>query len=72
MTVTEATLTEITRRLVATYKPEQVVLFGSHAWGEPDESSDVDRRCVAQAPEAIAQHEGGPAGRGFGHRGELV
>ena len=41
-TVTEATLIEITRRLVATYQPEQVVLFGSHAWGEPDESSDVD------------------------------
>ncbi len=42
MNVTEATLTEITRRLVATYQPEQVVLFGSHAWGEPDENSDVD------------------------------
>ena len=41
MTLTEATLTEITRRLVATYQPEQVVLFGSHAWGEPDENSDV-------------------------------
>ncbi len=42
MTVTEATLAEITRRLVATYEPEQVVLFGSHAWGKPDEDSDVD------------------------------
>ena len=42
MTVTETTLTEITRRLVAAYQPEQVVLFGSHAWGEPDEGSDVD------------------------------
>lgn len=42
MTLTEATLTEITRRLVAAYQPEQVVLFGSHAWGEPSESSDVD------------------------------
>ena len=42
MTVTEATLAEITRRLVATYEPEQVVLFGSHAWGEPDEGSDFD------------------------------
>ena len=30
--VTEDTLNEITRRLVATYQPEQVVLFGSHAW----------------------------------------
>ena len=42
MTITEATLNEITRRLVATYQPEQVALFGSHAWGAPDESSDVD------------------------------
>ncbi len=42
MTLTESTLTEITRRQVATYQPEQVVLFGSHAWGEPDENSDVD------------------------------
>ena len=40
--VTQDTLNEITRRLVATYQPEQVVLFGSHAWGKPDESSDVD------------------------------
>ena len=42
MTPTETTLAEITRRLVATYQPEQVVLFGSHAWGEPNENSDVD------------------------------
>ena len=42
MTLTEATLTEITRRLVETYQPEQVVLFGSHAWGVPDGNSDVD------------------------------
>ena len=42
MTITQTTLTEITRRLVATYQPEQVVLFGSYAWGEPDEDSDVD------------------------------
>lgn len=42
MTLTEATLTEITRRLVAAYQLEQVVLFSLHAWGEPNESSDVD------------------------------
>ena len=42
MTLTETTLAEITRRLVAVYQPEQVVLFGSHAWGEPNEGSDVD------------------------------
>ena len=42
MTLTETTLAEITRRLVAVYQPEQVVLFGSHAWGDPNEGSDVD------------------------------
>jgi predicted nucleotidyltransferase len=42
MTLTEAKLAETTRRLVAVYQPEQVFLFGSHAWGKPNESSDVD------------------------------
>jgi predicted nucleotidyltransferase len=36
------TLKEITRRLVEAYRPEQVILFGSYAWGEPDEESDLD------------------------------
>ena len=40
--VDAATLSEISRRLVAAYRPEQIVLFGSHAWGEPGQDSDVD------------------------------
>lgn len=39
---TSQTLQEITRRLVAEFAPEQIVLFGSHAWGHPDENSDLD------------------------------
>ncbi len=35
-------LAEVTRRLVDEFHPEQIILFGSHAWGLPDESSDVD------------------------------
>ena len=35
-------LEELTRRLVAELQPEQIILFGSHAWGSPDEDSDVD------------------------------
>lgn len=35
-------LAEITRRLVAEFQPEQIILFGSHAWGTPHEDSDVD------------------------------
>jgi predicted nucleotidyltransferase len=33
---------EITRRLVAEFAPERIILFGSHAWGHPDENSDLD------------------------------
>ena len=38
----EATLGEMTRRLVAEFGPCQIYLFGSHAWGQPNEDSDVD------------------------------
>jgi uncharacterized protein len=31
-----------TQRLVAEFQPEQIWLFGSHAWGAPSEDSDVD------------------------------
>ncbi len=35
-------LAEMTRRLVAEFGPCQIYLFGSHAWGKPNEDSDVD------------------------------
>jgi len=41
-TVSGELLTEITRRLVAEFQPEEVILFGSHAWGTPNQDSDVD------------------------------
>ena len=33
---------DATQRLVAEFQPEQIWLFGSYAWGEPDEHSDLD------------------------------
>ena len=41
-TVSRELLAEMTRRLVAEFQPEQIILFGSHAWGTPNEDSDVD------------------------------
>jgi predicted nucleotidyltransferase len=41
-TIPTELLQEITRRLVAEFEPEQVILFGSHAWGMPSDDSDVD------------------------------
>jgi predicted nucleotidyltransferase len=35
-------LQEVTRRLVEQFQPEQIILFGSQAWGTPTASSDLD------------------------------
>lgn len=40
--IDESLLSEMTNRLVQTFQPEQVILFGSHAWGIPNEASDID------------------------------
>jgi predicted nucleotidyltransferase len=43
MKVVDGELLEIvTERLVSEFQPEQIWLFGSHAWGTPNEGSDVD------------------------------
>jgi predicted nucleotidyltransferase len=41
-TISQDLLDEVTGRLAAEFHPEQVWLFGSHAWGQPDEGSDLD------------------------------
>ena len=40
--VTDSLLDVIVERLVDEFHPDSIVLFGSRAWGEPDEESDVD------------------------------
>jgi uncharacterized protein len=49
--VTDEVLPEIVRRLVAEFDPEQIVLFGSRAWGEPQTESDYDLLVVVTASE---------------------
>jgi len=41
-TVAPSLLDEIVRRLVAEFQPEQIILFGSHAWGTASDDSDLD------------------------------
>ena len=41
-TLGEDLLETATKRLVAEFQPEQVWLYGSHAWGNPHDDSDVD------------------------------
>lgn len=44
----ETLLAEITRRLVAEFRPLSIILFGSHAWGEPGPDSDVDLLVIVE------------------------
>ena len=44
-------LQEMTRRLVAEFQPTQIFLFGSHAWGQPTEDSDVDLLVIVPSSE---------------------
>ena len=38
----EDLLQTATQRLVAGFQPEEIYLFGSHAWGTPGQDSDID------------------------------
>ncbi len=40
--IPDGLLEEIVRRLVDGLSPEKIILFGSHAYGYPDENSDID------------------------------
>lgn len=41
-TLAQIDLDEIVARLVKEFEPEKIILFGSHAWGNPHADSDVD------------------------------
>ena len=46
---------EIVRRLVEGYGPQKIILFGSYAYGRPDEDSDIDLLIVKKTDERFLQ-----------------
>jgi predicted nucleotidyltransferase len=42
------TIEEVKKRLVKTYNPIVIYLFGSYAWGAPSEESDLDLLIVIE------------------------
>ena len=45
-------LETVRQRLVTEFQPEQIWLFGSHAWGMPTDNSDIDLMVIlAQSDE---------------------
>ncbi|MFY8034183.1 MAG: nucleotidyltransferase domain-containing protein [Flexibacteraceae bacterium] len=49
--VTEAEIQDIVDKLVEGYQPEKIILFGSYAYGNPTEDSDLDLLVVKEATE---------------------
>lgn len=45
-------LAEVVQRIVQAVHPVQIVLFGSQAWGRPDEESDIDLLVILSTSEA--------------------
>jgi uncharacterized protein len=35
-------LTDVVEKLMADYQPEKIILYGSYAYGQPNEDSDID------------------------------
>lgn len=44
-------ITQMVEKIVASYHPTRIILFGSYAYGEPDEDSDIDLLIVKQTNE---------------------
>ena len=47
-TIPQGLLETVVERLKAEFQPEEIYLFGSHAWGTPTEDSDVDLMVILQ------------------------
>lgn len=48
----EQVLQHIVRRLVDGYQPQRIILYGSLAYGTPDEESDIDLLIVKETDES--------------------
>jgi len=42
---------KITRKIAELYGPEKIILFGSFAWGKPNQDSDVDLLIIKETEE---------------------
>jgi predicted nucleotidyltransferase len=50
-----AAIRRFARRIAERFQPEKIILFGSYAYGKPDEESDVDLLVIMRTRNAIDQ-----------------
>ncbi len=48
--ISEQAIHAVVRQIVTKFRPEQVILFGSHAYGDAGPESDVDLLVVMDSP----------------------
>jgi predicted nucleotidyltransferase len=61
--VTTELLEQITQKLATTLNPEQIILFGSYAYGEPNEDSDIDLMVIVSHSDEPRYRRSRPAYR---------
>ncbi len=47
--ITQKIIDETKKRLIKAYKPRKIYIFGSYAWGTPDDESDLDLLIVVDS-----------------------
>lgn len=55
--IIERKIKEISNKIAKEYKPEKIILFGSWAWGEPRQDSDIDLFIVKKSEERRIERE---------------
>ena len=50
--ITEEQIQAVVRRILEGYAPDRIILFGSYAYGEPTEHSDLDLLIIKENAEA--------------------
>lgn len=51
------TIEEVKKRLIKTYNPLEIYLFGSYAWGQPDEESDLDLLIIVDECDPLERYQ---------------
>ena len=50
-----AVIQKIVQRLIASYPPEKIILFGSYAYGHPNADSDIDLLIIKATEERLLE-----------------
>lgn len=55
--VTQEKIQEIAEKIAKEFQPEKIILFGSWAWGKPNQDSDVDILVVKESNKPRMERE---------------